>query len=238
MLPLMLTLGLAAAADAPISTDRPGNANAATVVPEARFQVETSANVAISDGREAVTFPTLFRFGLFGFSELRLGSSVVGIDGSGAEPTDTLVGAKFQISKSAAFVPDLSLMADVFLPSGNVPFTNDVVVPELRAAAAWGLPAGFGLLLNLGLDLPEVAGDRFSRIIWVANLGYSIPIVQQLSVFVEGFGQISTDDRVPTNTQFDAGVAFLLTDDVQLDSFIQVGDQTDFQVAAGVSFRL
>jgi hypothetical protein len=260
MLALALLATLAAAGDPPIATDRPGNGNAATVVPDLRFQVEASGNVLVDDAGDQIGFPTILRFGLGDFVELRAGTGIVTLNLESdelrqvddVEATDTLLGMKLQLAENAGLVPDVAVMLDLFLPTS--PGTEELV-PEFRTAAAWSLPANFALLLNLGFDVPQGvrptslldpgprAGERFVNLIWVANLGYSIPAMgERLSIFAEGFGRVSTDSELgQTISQFDAGAAFLITDDVQLDSFVQIGlDQTapDFQAAIGVSFRI
>lgn len=254
---LTTVLGLAlVSANGPIQTDRPGNGNAATVVPALRFQLETSWLATDDpDIEAAMSFPTVARFGLFGVAEIRLGSGIVGI-WNAPEPsvdsgddfrgvrTDTLVGSKVQLLESEGARPDLSVMVDVFLPTGEAPFTADVVVPELRVAGAWSLPAGFGLLLNAGFDVPRGARNtRYGQLIYVANLGYAIPVLEsRFSVFVESFGRVSTASQLGASIhQFDTGLAVRVTDDVQLDSFVQVGlveAAPDFQLSIGVSFRI
>lgn len=266
---LALTATTASAeVDPPIATDRPGNGNAATVVPHLRFQAETSWSFAEIDDDflSLMSWPTLFRFGLVDVAEIRLGTAVVGTAfvGSPAPPgspprgessTDTLVGAKVQLLANEGFRPDLAVMLDVFLPTGEGAFTQDVVVPELRVASAWSLPAGFGLLLNAGVDLPQgqrpiideqgvtTEDQRFGQLIYVANLGYAFPFLEQrLSVFVESFGRVVFDRELGSNIhQFDTGAAFRITDDVQVDSFLQVGlndAAPNYQLSIGVSFRI
>jgi len=260
MLALALLAALAAADDPPIATDRPGNGNAATVVPDLRFQVETSGNLLVDDGGDQVGFPTILRFGLGDFVELRAGTGIITLNLEGdelrgtddVEATDTLLGMKLQLAENSGLLPDVAVMLDLFLPTSP---GTDEVVPEFRTAAAWSLPANFGLLMNLGFDVPTGvrptplidegprAGERVVNILWVANLGYTVPAIgERLSLFVEGFGRISTDSELSqTISQFDAGMAFLITDDVQLDSFVQIGldaASPDFQYALGVSFRI
>ena len=235
----------------PIATDRPGNGNAATTVPQWAFQVEGSANYALERGpmggdMHQLTFPTLIRFGLLPIFELRVGSSLLGIDGNPptgqktAHPTDTSVGLKVQVLANDGAVPAFSLMTDVFLPSGRAPFTNDAVVPDMRAALAWSLPAGFGLLLNAGIDVPDDGVGRFARAITVVNVGYAFPFAQRrLSVFVEYYGLLPLADR-DAIIQVDWGAAFRITRDTQVDFYAQHGltdAATDFQIALGFSAR-
>lgn len=242
--------GLPASNDAgPIETDRPGNGNAATTVPQWRLQIESSVSYAFdsdgSDDSRLVSFPVALRFGVLPLLELRAGTSMLGID-AGAKsdvvnPTDTSVGTKLQALANDRWRPHLGIVVDVFLPSGRGAFTAHVVVPDARVAASWTLPVGFGLLVNVGADVPEDVDGRFGRFVYVANLNYAPPILdRRLSLFVEAFGRISRLGR-DTVVQIDAGAAFLLRADWQLDMFIQHAftDQSpDFQIALGLSVRI
>jgi hypothetical protein len=237
---------------APIATDRPGNGNAATTVPQWALQIEASANYALErvpmgGDQHLTSFPTLLRFGLLDIFEIRLGSSLLGLDGNPpmgqrtAHPTDTSVGVKVQLAANDGAVPAVALMTDVFLPSGRAPFTGDAVVPDMRAALSWSLPKGFGLLLNAGVDVPEDGVGRFARALYVVNLGYAFPFAQRrFSVFVESYGLIPLGVDRDAILQLDWGAAFRLTDDTQIDFYAQHGltdAATDFQFAVGFSAR-
>ncbi|MBO6934374.1 MAG: transporter [Deltaproteobacteria bacterium] len=237
---------------APIATDRPGNGNAATTVPQWALQIETSANYALeripmAGDQHLLAFPTLLRFGLLDIFEIRLGSELLGIDGhppmgqKTAHPTDTWVGLKIQLAANDGAVPAVAIMTDLFLPSGRAPFTNDAVVPDIRGALSWSLPKGFGLLLNAGIDIPDDGVGRFARALYVVNLGYAFPFLERrLSVFVESFGLIPLGTDRDAVIQFDWGAAFRITRDMQIDFFAQHGlteAATDFQIALGFSAR-
>lgn len=237
---------------APIATDRPGNGNAATTVPQWALQIETSANYALeripmAGDQHLLAFPTLLRFGMLDIFEIRLGSELLGIDGhppmgqKTAHPTDTWVGLKIQLAENDGAVPAVAIMTDLFLPSGRAPFTNDAVVPDIRGALSWSLPKGFGLLLNAGIDIPDDGVGRFARALYVVNLGYAFPFLERrLSVFVESFGLIPLGTDRDAVIQFDWGAAFRITRDMQIDFFAQHGlteAATDFQMALGFSAR-
>jgi len=236
----------------PIATDRPGNGNAATTVPQWALQLETSVSYALErvpmgEDQHLTSFPTLLRFGLLDIFELRLGSALIGLDGNppmgekAAHPTDTSVGVKVQVARNRGAVPAVSLMTDVFLPSGRAPFTADAVVPDMRAALSWSLPKGFGLLLNAGVGVPDDGAGRFARALYVVNLGYAFPFAaRRLSVFVESYGLIPFGVDREAIVQIDWGAAFRLTSDTQIDFFAQHGlteAATDFQLAVGFSAR-
>lgn len=241
----VLALSPSAVADT-IATDRPGNGNAASTVPRHRLQLETSVSYLRHDAGVTVqqfTLPTLLRFGVTPKLEARLGSSLIGYDATdgsdeGASLTDTSIGAKLALTDNRGWTPQLGAMVDVFLPTGNGSFTNDTTVPDARVAAAWSLPKSFGLLINGGFDLPEGADGRVFRLGYVVNLGYAPPSLAGLSVFVELFGRIDFDTE--DIAQFDAGAAYILGPNLQIDFFLQYGltnAAPDLQLAAGLSLR-
>lgn len=236
----------------PIATDRPGNGNAASTVPRGHVQIEASVNYArtaagASDA-QFIAFPTLVRYGLLDFAELRLGSSLVGIDatsGSNEDPafTDTIAGVKLHALDGRGARPDVAVMCDVSLATGGGSFTNDTTVPDARVAAAWSLPANFGLLLNGGINLPRAGGDRFAQLLYVVNLGYAPAALLggKLAVFAELFGQQPFDSAYAKVVQLDWGAAYALSRSLQLDFFAQHGlsdAATDVQLSVGVSTRL
>lgn len=236
----------------PLVTDRPGNGNAARTVPSSRLQIETSSNYAYEGGGardiHLLSLPTVLRYGLLRPLELRAGTSIVGIeltDATGADtvvPTDTLVGTKLQLLDNAGAVPDLALGADVFVPTGDGLFTGDTVGVEARGLSAWSLPAGFGLLLNAGADVPEDAGGRYARFLYVVNASYSpAGLDGRLTVFVESFGTVAPSEGRDSVVQLDWGAALLVAPLWQIDAFLQHGlsdAATDLQAALGVSTLL
>jgi hypothetical protein len=232
-----------AAADS-IATDRPGNGNSPSTVPAWRFQIETSASYAYESDSNLVTAPTSLRFGLPGSFELRLISGLVAVasfDSGSTEvgPLDTAIGSKYYITEQRGAVPQLGVVVDVTVPTGDDLFTSDAVIPDARFAAIWVLPAKLSVLANLGVVVPDDAAGRYAQLLYLTSLGYSL--TDRLFVFGESFGLIDTSGDRDHLIQLDWGAAYLLADDYQLDVFGQHGI-TDaaptFQIAAGFSARL
>lgn len=236
--------------DPPIATDRPGNANAPTTVPAGRLQIETSVVYARDTSAPADTYslnlPTALRYGLPGRTELRLGTGIVGIESTGGasdtEATDTWVGFKVQLLDNDRSVPNLGFVADVYLPTGDGAFTGDAVVPDVRLAASWSLPRSFGILVNAGADAPEDDHGRFGRFVYVVNATYAPRFADgRLSLFVEAYGRIAPSAGRDDVRQVDLGFSYLLSDDWQIDAFVQRANTEatpEWQLAFGLSTRL
>ncbi len=239
-----------------ISTDRPGNGNAASAVKPNVFQLETSGNLASDaalDG-EQLTFPTGLRLGLIEGLEARLNSDVASIGdafGTGsANASDVAIGLKIDALKQVRWVPELAVMAQWSVPTGARDVSSESLDYLALLLASWTLPAGFSILSNVGVDTRASAssdpsgdpsGDAVARLNYLLLAGYSFSLgAQKLTIFAEGFGRVSRRDDVPTVHQVDFGVAWLVTEDLQLDIFSQHGlvdDALDFQLATGFSYR-
>lgn len=234
---------------APISTDRPGNANAATTVPKGRAQIESSLGFARDRAEgttnRALSFPTSLRVGVLDRLELRASTSIVGVELDSAsrapKPTDTSVGSKLHVLRGGAGRPDVSVMVDVFLASGRAAFTAGATTPEARVSAAWALPQGIGFLWNVGGDVPRT-DRRYARALYVTNLNYAPPILNgALTLFIESYGRLPLASPELPIVQIDVGAALLLGPDLQLDFFTQHGvtqAAPDFQASFGLSARI
>jgi hypothetical protein len=227
-----------------MSTDRPGNANAASTVPQAAFQLESSALLAHDEHAGSQwSFPSALRIGVHRVLELRVSSVLVGIDTTAratVHAPDLITGAKVGFLHNDAWVPDLALSVDVALPLGSGLFTAGAVTPEARMLAGWALPTGFGLLLNLGCDVPK-AERRSVRAVHVVNLSYTLPTAAAIVLFAETFGRTGLGDDDTHLLQVDAGALWQLTPDLQLDVYSQHGltdEAPDLQVAVGLSARI
>ncbi len=231
--------------EAVLVTDRPGNGNAAETVAGLRLQLETSVQYVSDEGdfTQQLSAPTLIRFGVVDWAELRLASGLIGVDfqngSASVHATDVVVGTKLSfIDKQWV---NFATSVDVSLPSGNGPFDGQVVNPDARLLASFALPANFGLLLNTGADLPpEDSGGRVLRVLHVVNVGYVVPFWdERWSVFVESFGRHPVEGGGQI-WQLDVGTALLLGPNTQIDLFSQHGlteAAPDFQIAAGFSAR-
>jgi hypothetical protein len=239
------------AAEAALVTDRPGNGNSARTVLAMHLQVEGGASYAYDalsgDDAHLVGFPLELRFGVVDWMELRVISSVVGLDVTRtlgrrvASPTDTLVGTKLQLLDNAGWAPDLALVADAILPSGSGAFTGGAASVDTRLSSAWSLPEGLGVLLNAGMDVPKDGAGRYAQILYVANLGYAPPFGDgAFAVFAESYGLVRLGGR-PDVAQIDVGMTYLITPVWQIDAYSQhalTSASPDLQISVGLSTRL
>jgi len=239
-----LTVGERVHAQVPdLVTDRPDQTESPTVVRRGSFQVETGYLFARDDGVDLFEVPgTLFRIGLGGRTELRVGyAGVVGSDGRRGSG-DSAIGAKVNLIESPdGWKPELGLLGGLSLPTGREEFSSDGVDPSFLLAFAHELSPRLSLGYNVGAAWESLPGapDREAFILYSLALG--VGLTDRLGGFVEVFGDWQTTGATATGVSVDGGLTFLSSEAVQIDVFVGSGlrGQTDdLFVGTGLSFRL
>lgn len=237
------------AAQEPIVTDRPDYVESSDVVGKKVFQLETSgATDWITTGgvtARTVTTPTLFRLGVTRTVELRLesdGYTRATLTGAAAVDglSDAAIGIKWHLVDGEKRRPSVAVLIHGDLPSGSTPFRGEGVRPSFRAVGEWDLPAGFGIGVMPGIVYDVNAlGDRE----WTSLFGVTVghPITAATRFYVEyAAEQLPLNRSQTTTSYFDAGTAWVITRDLQLDLSARVGltsTATDGTLALGVSRR-
>jgi len=228
---LCLMMCSAARAEEPIATDRPDFVESSDTVGRGRFQIETS--IAFERDRRADfssrvrSTPTLLRYGVSEDWELRLESDGAirqrlnesGIGSRQRGTADLAVGAKWhwRDGDEASGAPGLAWLVHVDLDSGSAAYRGQGLRPSLRMVAEWELAGGWsaGLMPGIYRDRNE-NGKHFTGAILAAVLGKSL--TEQLRGFVELSGQQLTSEKNGGKLiTFDTGLAYLLTNTLQLD---------------------
>ena len=243
-LPALLVLVLAGpvVAQSAISTDRPGLTSNPTVVPMGAFQVEvgTPQFTQFGDDVTLINAPTQLRYGITPRLEARVFSTLynsfsVGDDGNAAGFGDVEVGFKYQLLTAApGGTPNLSFIPTVIIPTGEDGFTVGDPVINANVAAGFALPSALGITLLAGATIPTAEGANVTANL-VALVGRSF--TPQLSGYVEA-GAFPTDGATPLYGG--AGLAYLVSNRVQLDAFFDAGlndDALDLIAGVGISAR-
>ena len=233
-----------AGAQAPaLVTDRPDQTESATVVPRGRLQVETGYLFARDGGVDGHAAPgTLFRIGLGGRMELRVGHAGIlgGAGGRGAG--DSELGAKLNlIPRADGRRPELALLGGLSLPTGAHGFSSGGADPSFLVAFAHELLPRLALGYNAGAAWESSADqpDRDTFILYSLALGVSL--TDRLGTFIEVFGDRRVTGAIAGSASVDGGLTLLLTDVVQLDVFVGrglLGPTDDLFAGTGLSFRV
>ena len=173
------------------------------------------------DGYE-VPKGTLFRIGLGGWTELRIGhAGRVGGEGSHGAG-DSELGAKVNlIGRADGWRPELAIRAVCrSRPRRRV---SDGVDPSFFVLFAHELSPRLSLGYNVGAAW-ESSGDQLDRDAFIVySLVLGVGLTDRLGTFLELFGDRQTTGTTATSVSVDGGLTFLLTDIVQLDVYVGSG---------------
>lgn len=106
-------------------------------------------------------------------------------------------------------LPATALMAKISFPASSN-FNSDLLGSEFGLLSGWSLPNSIGITANyifsFGLNNSQKSGR------YILNIGF--PIAENWSGFIENYGLV---DHNRVYTYFDAGIAYLLKSNLQLD---------------------
>lgn len=153
--------------------------------------------------------------------------------------TDISLGFKHRMYQQDSWMPDLSLIGEIFLPVGSGDFTSDEAVPGLKFL--WGYDLGaYSLAGNLNFASPIGQNERYFEIAKSISLATSLS--DSLGLYLEYYGIFPVDNVIETTEHYvNGGFTYMLGEDVQLD--IRAGHGIneaagDFFAGSGISFRL
>jgi len=238
----------------PINADRPGIANASAVVEKGAFQVELGVERDHSsqkgvDQRDD-TLPTLLRYGLTKKLELRLETNSLSRSTTrtpearervnGLAPLKIGMKYQFQEGDDETGKPSLGVIAGVSPPSGTRDFRSHHTTGDVELAADIALNKHLSLNPNIGVSIDRDGTDRqFAAALAAVTLTWlPTPLVQP---FVDAGVQSPEQKSGKTSVILDAGVAWIVRNDTQLDVAFGWGaageTSPNFFWTAGVSER-
>jgi Putative MetA-pathway of phenol degradation len=243
---LLLALGAAGRARAQppeLVTDRPDQTESAMVVSRGLVQVETGylfVHDADADRHEVPG--TLFRIGLGGRTEFRIGYAGVVSRESTRGSGDSELGAKVNlIGPADGGRTELAILGGMSLPTGDDGLSSGGADPAFLVSLAHELSPRVSLGYNIGAR-GESSPDRPGRdafIVYSSVLG--LKLTDRLGTFLELFGDRQVSHGTVTRVSVDGGLTVLLTDTLQLDVSVGrglPGPADDLFVGTGLSFRL
>lgn len=235
---LLASGALSAHAEA-ISTDRPDFVESSAVVGKGRFQIETSVagehDRADSVRSHTLATPTLLRLGISDNLELRLETDgaqrtrltddASGIAARDQGWADVSLGVKWHWGDGdeAAGRPAMAWLLHADLDTGSAPYRGRGVRPSLRLVAEWELADEWSLGVMPGVYLGR--NDTERRYVGaIAAIVAAKGWTERLRSFFELAGRRIARGRDGGSVfTFDTGIAYLVTDNVQLDGAIYAG---------------
>ena len=219
-----------------ITTDRPDQTESAAVVGPKAFQFESGFLVQQNGNlNQEILLPTnLFRIGLSKKLELRVVheyqiSKVQLSDNTLAGFNDLQLGFKWQLFESNDASTQLAVISHAVLPTGTgLGFSLDNYGVINKLSFGQDLSNDWSIGINLNYDYLESH-----------SLGYTLAvgygITSQLGVYFETFGN-KTEDQDFEN-YYDAGLTYLLRENIQLDFSFGSGLNTDMNyLSVGLSW--
>lgn len=217
-----------------INPDRPGIADGSATVGHGHFQIETAFQREFrKGGDDRTTFiPTLLRYGFADKWEVR-------VEGNGytwektvdpAEGTTYSHGlAPMSIGLKYNFVdaigskqPSIGAIVRVFPPSGSGDFRNTRTTGDFRLAADWNFADKWSLNPNVGVGMYQDNARRtYTAGLFAATLNFNPSKV--VNFFVDTGVQSPEEKGGKTSMIVDAGGAFIIGHDIQLDLSVGTG---------------
>ena len=231
-------------------TDRPDFTEASCTVGQGVVQVENGYTYSFDDDGTDQTighsYPeSLWRIGVLAdWLELRCAynyanEEVNGASVSGSE--DLYLGVKLGLTGQAGILPEMALVPQMTVPTGDDSFSADEVLPGLNWLYSWEVndfisTAGSTQFNRQIEDLPNEAYSEFAQS-W--TIGYSL--LENVGAYTEWFVFVPHSAvAVQTEHYFDGGFTFYLTNNVMWDIRAGVGlndAADDYFVGSGISFR-
>lgn len=253
---LVITLNVTAQEDTEkkdygtISTDRPDQTEASSLVPKKFLQIETGAfyeTLEINSFKsKATTFnTTLLRYGLLDNLELRLGFDFTEIasEFNGRKLNDKLsgfspllLGVKIGITEEKGLLPEMAFIGHINVPSfASTDYKTESTSTDFRFSLSHTLSEKSSLGYNIGL----VWDGNITTANYIYTLAYGYSISDKIGAYFELYGDIPEDSSF--NHLWDAGLTYLLSDNIQLDISGGTGITQNIQdlfLSAGISFRI
>lgn len=229
----------------PLATDRPDYVESSNTVGAGRWQLEMGLVRERGPQGESTSWllPTLLRIGVGEAWELRFESDTFQRSRLPGEATndgmnDLAIGLKYHL-RAEPLGASLAWLVHADLDSGSRELRGEGVRPSLRLVAEWALSDDWSLGVMPGVIRDHDGEQRYTA--WLASAVVGRALSDSTRLFAEiQLPQIASTEHGGTQAAFDLGGAWLLSDDLQLDSAISLGlnERTpDWAWTLGISVR-
>jgi hypothetical protein len=216
---LFLTLSKFCLAQA-IVTDRPDQTESSSTIPKKSLQLETgflfgsSNNDAIKE-QQILAPSILSRYGLIKGIELRLVTQFESAKNKQTQEinsgfSDLEVGTKVQLFKKETSVTEIAFLSHLVLPTGPKQLTNDKIGTINKLSISHQLTESVGMGYNVGYNYFGFGNGDFTY-----SFALGIGLTDTLGIYFEPFGEVL--DIETHEASFDAGLTYLLKDNIQFD---------------------
>ena len=238
-----------------LSTDRPDQTESAYTVDAGHVQVEMDLVNYTHDEAGGVTtealaiVPLNLKFGLLNNVDVQFvldsyvrektrtpGAPATDVDGTG----DLLTRLKVNFWGNDGGVTALAVMPFVKWPLSQSSLRNGKTEGGIIMPLSIGLGERFGLGLMTEVDFLQDSAGTEHHLDYVNSITVSCDVTEKFGAYIEFFTVVSEEQGSDWVGQFDFGVTFGLTADVQLDAGMNIGvtdSAPDWQPFAGLTVR-
>lgn len=227
-----------------INTDRPDFTDASTTVGLGVLQLETGYTFTKSSDTESHSWgEPMIRYGvLANWIELRMAVAPVTERStstrSGIE--DLYLGVKLALTQQDGLLPGVAVVPQMTVPTGSAKFSADRVLPGVNLLYGWDLSDALSMDASTHLNL-AVDDDAHSYVAWAQSLSVGLSLTSKLSSFFEWYALFPVSSATAmTEHYLDAGLAYALSDDLQIDFRVGKGlndASDDYFVGTGLAIR-
>ena len=225
-----------------IITDRPDQTESSSTIEIGSLQIETGILLGFTEDdftseRQLLAPTTLFRYGITKGIELRILSQFESLKDQNSFQkvsgiSDLEIGTKIQLFKRENVNTEIAFLSHLILPTGSKGLTNNKSGTINKLSIAHDLSDEMSIGYNVGYDY---FGEGNGNLTYSVALGISI--TESFGIFIEPYGNLIEFDTLEAN--FDAGITYLLKDNVQLDFSFGTGiNHTMNYLSVGCSINI
>ena len=239
----------------PLVTDRPDFTESSSTVGLGTVQLEIGYTFVEDDSAgtrvRAHNLPqALWRIGMFReWFELRIGQTWVeersstGVarnTESGLE--DLYIGAKIALTEQCGCWPEMAILPQALVPTGDDAFTNDQFMPGVNWVYSWELNDCVSIAGSTqGNRARDESGEYYTE--FAQSVAIGIGLTDCIGAYTEWYGLFphsASDPGARPQHVFNGGFTFLITNDIQFDIEAGVGlnrHADDYFVGTGLAIR-
>lgn len=225
-----------------IITDRPDQTESSSTIEQGSLQIETGILIGFTEDdftseRQLLAPTALFRYGITNGVELRVLSQFESLKDQNSSQringiSDLEIGTKVQLFKKEDINTEIAFVSHLILPTGSMGLTNDSFGTINKLSISHEINDALELGYNLGYDY---FGEGNGDLTYSVAFGFSV--TDKLGIYIEPFGSFVDINTLEAN--FDAGIAYLLKDNVQLDFSFGTGiNHTMNYLSVGCSINI
>jgi len=223
-----------------IITDRPDQTESSSTVDLGSLQIETGILIGFSESddnseQQILAPTTLFRYGIVEGIELRILSQLESVEDNSNTTfgiSDLEIGTKIQIFKKEGTNTEIAFLSHLILPTGSEGLSIDKAGTINKLSISHEFSDNLSLGYNVGYDYFGEGQGNFTY-----SIALGIGINDKFGIYIEPYGQLVDFDVYEAS--FDAGIAYLVQDNFQLDFSFGTGiNHTMNYISVGASVNI